>query len=92
VCYKEAIEGAQGESMTLNAAILEALATSCRMLSDSNQSQLADKREVFEFYLQWLNLGVRYRDSASTAELSKQLEAQFDDLALRMAQFILNRG
>jgi hypothetical protein len=78
--------------MAPNAPILEALATSCRMLSDRNQGQLADKREVFEFYLEWLNLGVRYRDSASTAELSKQLEAQFDDLALRMAQFILNRG
>jgi hypothetical protein len=78
--------------MAPNAPILAALATSCRMVSDGNQTKLADKREVFEFHLEWLSLCVRYRDSASPAELSKQMQAQCDDLALRMAQFIVNHG
>jgi hypothetical protein len=78
--------------MAPNAPILAALATSCRMLSNSIQSQLADKTEVFEFHLEWLSLCVRYRDSAPTAELSKEMKGEFDDLALRMAQFVVNHG
>jgi hypothetical protein len=77
--------------MAPSAAILAALVTSCRMLSNSNQVQLADKKEVFEFHLEWLSLRVQCRNSASTAEVSKQIEAQSNDLALRMAQFIVNR-
>jgi hypothetical protein len=77
--------------MAPNAAILAALVTSCRMLLNSNQVQLADKKEVFEFHLEWLSLCMRWRNSASTAEVSKQIEAQSDDLALRMARFIVNR-
>ena len=45
--------------MAPNAPILDALATSCRLLSNSNQFQLADKKEVFEFHLEWLSLCVR---------------------------------
>jgi hypothetical protein len=41
--------------------------------------------KVFEFHLQWLCLSGRYRDSA-TEELSKEI----DDLALRMARFVVN--
>jgi hypothetical protein len=77
--------------MAPNAAILAALVISCRMLLNSNQVQLADKKEVFEFHLEWLSLCVRCRNSASTAEVSKQIAAQSDDLALRMARFIVNR-
>jgi hypothetical protein len=76
--------------MAPNAPILAALATSCRILSNGNQAQLADKKEVFEFHLEWLSLCVRCRDSAFTAKLSKQMQTEFDDLALRMAQFIEN--
>jgi hypothetical protein len=59
------------------------------MLSNSNQVQLADKRKVFEFHLEWLSLCVRC-NSTSAAELSKEMQAQFDDLALRMALFVVN--
>jgi hypothetical protein len=76
--------------MAPDVPILAALAKSCRTLSSGGQLPLTDKKEVFEFHLEWLSLCVRYRDSASTAELSKQMQAQFDDLALRMAQFIVN--
>ena len=76
--------------MSPNALILDALATSCRMLSNSNQIQLADKEEVFAFHLEWLSLCARCRNSASGAKLSKEMQAQFDDLALRMAQFVVN--
>lgn len=77
--------------MAPNTAILDALVTSCRMLLNGNQVQSADKKEVFEFHLEWLSLCVLWRNSASTAEVSKQIEAQIDDLALRMARFIVNR-
>jgi hypothetical protein len=77
--------------MAPNAPILDALATSCRMLSNNNQAQLADKKEVFEFHLEWLSLCVRCRNSASGEELSRETQARFDDLALRMAQFVVSR-
>jgi|HubBroStandDraft_2_1064218.scaffolds.fasta_scaffold28653_2 hypothetical protein len=77
--------------MAPNAPILDALATSCRMLSNSYQFQLADKRKVFEFHLEWLSLCVRYPNSASGEELTSEMQAQFDDLALRMAKFVVNR-
>ena len=77
--------------MAPDAPILDALATSCRMLSNSNQVQLADKKEVFEFHLEWLSLCVRCRNSASGEELTSEMQAQFDDLALRMAHFVVNR-
>jgi hypothetical protein len=70
--------------------ILAALATSCRMLSNSGWFQLADKKEVFEFHLEWFSLCVLCRNSAFGEELSEDMQMQFDDLALRMAQFILN--
>jgi hypothetical protein len=73
-----------------SAPILAALATSCRMLADSSRLQLADKKEVFEFHLEWVSLCVRCRNSASGKELSEEMQLQFDDLALRMAQFILS--
>jgi hypothetical protein len=76
--------------MAPDAPILAALAKSCRTLSNINQLQLTDKKEVFEFHLEWLDLCTRYRDSASTKELTKQTES--DDLALRMAQFIVNHA
>jgi len=60
------------------------------MLSNSNQVQLADKRKVFEFHLEWLSLCERCRKLARGAKLCKETLAQFDDLAHRMAQFILN--
>jgi len=59
------------------------------MLSNSNQVQLADKRKVFEFHLEWLSLCARC-NAISAAELSKEMHAQFDDLALRMALFVVN--
>ena len=77
--------------MAPNATILAALATSCRMLSSRNQFPLADKKEVFEFHLEWLSLCVRCHNSASGHELSREMQAQFDHLALRMAQFVVNR-
>lgn len=78
--------------MAPNAPILAALATSCRMLSNSNQIPLADKKDVFEFHLEWLNLCVRCHNSAASGEeVSTEIQAQFDDLALRMAQFVVNR-
>jgi hypothetical protein len=77
--------------MAPNAPILDALATSCRMLSNSNQFQLADKREVFEFHLEWFSLCARCPNSASGGELTSEMQARFDDLALRMAQFVVNR-
>jgi hypothetical protein len=46
--------------------------------------------EVFEFHLEWLSLCERRRKLARGIELSKETQAQFDDLALRMAQYILN--
>ena len=77
--------------MAPNAPILAALATSCRMLSNSNQFPLADKKEVFEFHLEWFNLCVRSHNSTSGEELSREMQAQFNDLALRMARFVVNR-
>jgi hypothetical protein len=74
-----------------SAPILAALATSCRMLSNSERVRLADKKEVLEFHLQWLSLCVRC-NSAPGEQLSEEMQLQFDDLALRMAQFILNYG
>lgn len=73
-----------------SAPILAALATSCRMLSNSERVRLADKKEVLELHLQWLSLCVRCRSSAPGEKLSDELQLQFEDLALRMAQFILN--
>jgi hypothetical protein len=70
--------------------IFAALATSCRMLSNSERIQLADKREVLAFHLEWASLCVLCGNSASGEELSEEMQLQFDDLALRMAQFILN--
>jgi hypothetical protein len=76
--------------MAPNAPILVALAQSCRMLSSANQLQSVDKKEVFEFHLEWLSLCARYRDPVYTARSSREMEAQSADLALRMAQFIVN--
>jgi hypothetical protein len=59
-------------------------------LSNSERIQLADKREVLAFHLEWASLCVLCRNSASGEELSEEMQLQFDDLALRMAQFILN--
>jgi hypothetical protein len=73
-----------------NASVIAALATSCRMVSTRSQVQLADKIEVFEFHLEWLSLCERCRKLTGGIELSKETQAQFDDLALRMAQYILN--
>jgi hypothetical protein len=65
--------------------VLAALATSCRILSNTNQLKLSDKKEVFEFHLQWLYLAARYRNLA-TEEVSREI----DDLAHRMARFVVN--
>jgi hypothetical protein len=54
--------------------------------------QLADKKEVLDFHLLCLSLCVRCRNSAPGEELSEDMQLQFDDLTLRMAQFILNSG
>ena len=55
--------------------ILDALASSCRLLADSN---LADKKDVLEFHLQWVHL--------SSDEGTEEL----DDLACCMAQFVVS--
>ena len=73
-----------------SAPILAALVTSCRMLSNFERVQLAGKKEVLEFHLEWLSLCLRCHNSASGEQLSEEMQLQFDDLALRMAQFILN--
>jgi hypothetical protein len=64
--------------------ILAALASGCRVLSNHGQFQLAERREVLELHLQWME--VVHTHWAS--EESK--EAKFQDLAMRMARFILN--
>ena len=73
----------------VSAPIFAALATSCRMLSHRNRVQLADKKEVFEFHLEWVSLCVRCRSATCAEDLSEEMQLQFDDLALRMANFIL---
>ena len=70
--------------MAPNASVIAALATCCRMVSNSNQVQFAGQNRMLEFHLEWLSLCER------GTELSKETQAQFDDLALRMAQYILN--
>jgi hypothetical protein len=72
-----------------SAPILAALATSCRMLSNSERVRLADKKEVLELHLQWLSLCVRC-NPVPGEQLSQEMQLQFEDLALRMAHFILN--
>jgi hypothetical protein len=76
--------------MAPHASIIAALATSCRIVSKGNNVQLADKMEVFEFHLQWLSLNERCRKLARRTETSGEVQAEFDDLALRMSQFIVN--
>ena len=76
--------------MAPNAPLIAALATSCRIVSNGNQVQLAHKREVFGFHLEWLSLCERCRKLARGTEMSNEMQAEIDDLALRMAQFIVN--
>ena len=61
--------------MSATPIILEALASSCRMLAESN---LANKEDVLEFHLQWVHL--------SSHECTEELDA----LACRMAHFVLS--
>jgi hypothetical protein len=61
--------------MSPTPTVLAALAASCRILANSN---LADKKDVLEFHLRWVDLC--RRDCAE----------ELDDLAFRMAQFVVN--
>lgn len=61
--------------MSPTPTVLAALAASCRMLANSN---LADKKDVLELHLRWLDLCCR--------DCTEELE----DLAFRMAQFVVN--
>jgi hypothetical protein len=64
--------------------ILAALASSCRVLSTHSQLLSAERREVFELHLQWMEVV----HSQGTSDESK--EAKSRDIAVRMARFILN--
>jgi hypothetical protein len=55
--------------------VIAALAASCRILANSN---LADKKEVLEFHLRWVDLCRRDRWE------------ELEDLTFRMAQFVVN--
>ena len=55
--------------------VLAALAASCRILANSN---LADKKDVLEFHLRWVDLCCRDR------------RQELEDLTFRMAQFVVN--
>jgi len=61
--------------MSPTPTVLAALAASCRILANSD---LANKKDVLEFHLRWVDLCRR--------DCSEEL----DDLAFRMAQFVLN--
>jgi hypothetical protein len=61
--------------------ILAALASSCRLLLKGNHLQAAQKREVFELHLQWMQL-------LHSAVEDGSIEPE--DLAIRMARFIIN--
>jgi hypothetical protein len=62
--------------------ILAALASSCRVLFKCNHLQAAERREVFELHLQWMEL-VR----SATGQESDGVRSEV--LALHMAQFIM---
>jgi hypothetical protein len=63
--------------------IVAALASSCRVLLNNRNLQSAERREVLEFHLQWMELVHSATGNGSKA-------AQFEDLALRMAHFVVN--
>jgi len=61
--------------MSPTPTVLAALAASCRLLANSN---LADKKDVLEFHLRWVDL------------CRRDCTEELDDLAFRMAQFVVN--
>jgi hypothetical protein len=61
--------------MSPTPTVVAALAAICRMLANRN---LADKQEVLEFHLRWIDL------------CCHDCTEELDDLALCMAQFVLN--
>jgi hypothetical protein len=63
--------------------ILAALASSCRVLLNNRHLQSAARREVLEFHLQWMDL-------VHSAGRNGSKTAEFEDLALRMARFVVN--
>lgn len=64
--------------------ILAALASSCRVLSNSNCLKSAEKREVFELHLQWIHLVTSWGTENGCKD------AKLEELALHMAQFVVN--
>jgi hypothetical protein len=63
--------------------IVAALASSCRVLLNHRDLPSAERREVLEFHLQWMDLVHVSSENGSDA-------AAFEDLALRMARFVVN--
>jgi hypothetical protein len=63
--------------------MVAALASSCRVLLKHRHLQSAERREVLEFHLQWMKLMHSAGEDGSE-------DADFEDLALRMARFIVN--
>jgi hypothetical protein len=64
--------------------ILAALASSCRVLLNHRHLQSAEKREVLEFHLRWME--IVHSDSVSG---NGSKAAPFEDLALSMARFVI---
>jgi hypothetical protein len=69
--------------MTPTPIIVAALASSCRVLLNNRNLQSAERREVLEFHLRWMDLVHSASGNGSKA-------AEFEDLASRMAHFIVN--
>jgi hypothetical protein len=65
--------------------ILAALSSSCRVLLNHRQLQSAEKREVIEFHLRWMELV--HSDSVNG---NGSKAAAFEDLALSMARFVID--
>jgi hypothetical protein len=63
--------------------IVAALASSCRVLLNNRNLQSAERREVLEFHLQWMDLVHSASGIGSKA-------AKFEDLASRMARFVVD--
>jgi hypothetical protein len=68
--------------MTPTPIIVAALASSCRVLLTNRNLQSTERREVLEFHLQWMDLVHSAGGNGSKA-------SEFEDLALRMARFVV---
>ena len=69
--------------MTPTPIIVAALASSCRVLLNNRNLQSAERKEVLEFHLEWMDLVHSASGIGSKA-------AKFEDLASRMARFVVD--